>query len=131
MTQNPGDRKYGHGDVYTAQNPDENVNAGDFVEISAEGEVTQSGTELYGVAQEGWDDGAYDQGTVETAVRGIVWAHVAQSTSAGDILTGVAAGEGDASGSSTVEHYVITDAVQLDDGEGGTTSEYYALVLLR
>jgi hypothetical protein len=131
MTQNPGDRKYGHGDAYTAQNPDTNVNAGDFVEVSNEGEVTQATDELFGVAKEAYDDGAYDQGTVEVQTRGMAWAHVDSTTSAGDVLTGVAAGEGDSSGSSSVSLYAVTDAVQLDDGEGGTTSEYYAVVLLR
>lgn len=129
MSNEPGDRRTGHGDHGTYYNySGADIDAGYWVAPSAEDEVALSDTNgLVGVSADPIPDGGY--GNVH--MRGAVYARVDSGVTAGDELavpesgaTGESAGVAESGGSSG--HFALTDAQAADDG-----GDDYALVLLR
>lgn len=130
MSQEPGDRKFGHGDQITRKNSTgSEISEGHWVvpngdETIAPSDVSGAGGSLAGVTSDDHGDGEYGR----VHVRGVVIARVADGVTAGSELAAPDSGSGtagvaEAGGSSGI--FALEDAWQGDDGN------YYAKCLIR
>lgn len=116
MSQDAGDRKFGHGDEVTFDNDTgSKITAGSWVYFSSDGAVTEVGNSdpLHGVAKE--DIPANGHGPVH--LQGYVRARVHTDVAAGDELgAGSNGADGEAEDNGSSRHVAVT-------GESGGTAE--------